>query len=131
MRLVFFLTLCSFLSITGCNPVSEGKPFVDDPEALGTWTSIDFVNNIEDFSPIAVSWKGEPLTKSIVIKPNGQTDKSWLTWSKGYIFHSGDKTHAQYFIKNIEHKSYLINEHMSGDVTLKGMPPKYFVYQKL
>ena len=107
-----------------------GESFINDPEIIGMWQPIDFVNQIDDFLPAKTSWKGKLLASELVIKENGKTDKSWLTWSKGYVYHSGDATQAQYFFKRINEDEYLFMEHISGDVIKSRLQPKYYVYKK-
>ncbi len=48
-------------------------PFVDDPEAIGTWEAIDFVETPEEFVPGQRQWQGgELFLKKHIIEPNGQ-----------------------------------------------------------
>jgi bla regulator protein BlaR1 len=48
-------------------------PFVDDPQAIGTWEAIDFVENPAEFDPGQIKWQaGEMFLSRLVIEPNGQ-----------------------------------------------------------
>lgn len=119
--------------------------FVDDQDAIGKWDTVDFVQNIEDFTPNVTSWQGGSYLLSLKLLPNGQmpqpvavditsdetTPVDWLTWTKGYIIHHNDKTAGKYDIKVIDGSTYMFWEWMSGDVTLRGMKPYYYVLKKV
>jgi len=48
-------------------------PFIDDPEAIGTWEAIDFVETPAEFKPGEKQWQGgEMFLGQLVIEPNGQ-----------------------------------------------------------
>jgi hypothetical protein len=103
-------------------------PFVDDPQLIGEWTSVDFVADIADFNPDKPNWpKDELYLKGLTFRENGKTVKPWMTWTKGQVMHSGDKTASRYEIKEIKGQSYLFFEWKSGDVTISGMKPQYYV----
>ena len=105
-------------------------PFVDDPQVIGEWKSVDFVADIADFNPDKLTWKGELYLKGLAFRANGKTAKPWLTWTKGYVLHHGDKTASRYEIKEIKGTTCLFFEWKSGDVTISGMKPHYYVLQK-
>jgi bla regulator protein BlaR1 len=119
--------------------------FVDDQDAIGKWVTVDFVKNMEDFTPDVISWQGELHLLSMKLLSNGQmpqpvavdvtsdetTPVDWLTWTKGYIIHHNDKTAGKYMIKEIDGSKYMFWEWMSGDVTLRGMKPYYYVLKKV
>jgi hypothetical protein len=102
-------------------------PFVDDPQVIGEWKSVDFVADIADFNPATPSWTGELYLKGLTFRENGKTAKPWWIWTKGYVMHSGDKTASRYEIKEIKGDTYLFFEWKSGDVTISGMKPHYYV----
>lgn len=107
-------------------------PFVNDPQLIGTWESVDFVDEMEDFKPDSKQWKGGELyLKGLIFKPNGKTFKPWWTWTKGLIFHSGDKTASKYTIKDIEGSTYMFYEWKSGDYTIRHRKPSYYVLKKV
>jgi bla regulator protein BlaR1 len=58
---------------------------------------------------------------------NGRTSKPWWTWTKGLLLHRGDQTASHYEIKEIGGAPYLFLEWKSGDVTIAGMKPHYYV----
>ncbi len=104
-------------------------PFVNDPEALGTWKSIDFVENIEDFNPNEKDWKDDLYLKEIVCLENGKTKGPW-SWTKGLILHPGDKTASKYLIKDINGSKYMFFEWKSGDYTIRHIKPSYYILKK-
>jgi len=107
-------------------------PFVNDSKVIGTWKSVDFVREMEQFKPGEKQWTaGDLYLKELVFLPDGKTFKPWWTWTKGLVFHSGDKTAAKYTIKEIDGSSYMFFEWKSGDYTIRYMKPAYYVLKKV
>jgi len=106
-------------------------PFVNDPQLIGTWNSVDFVGEMEEFEAGQKQWKGDLYLKGLIFKPNGKTFKPWWTWTKGLVFHSGDKTAAKYTIKDIEGSTYMFYEWKSGDYKIRYSKPSYYVLKKV
>ena len=104
--------------------------FENDPQVLGRWTSVDFVKNISDFNAESKSFKGTLYLKEFVFAANGKTHKPFWIWTKGSVYHHGDKTTAKYTVKTIGKEDYLFLEWMSGDVTIRGQKPRYYVLKK-
>jgi len=107
-------------------------PFINDPQLIGTWESVDFVREMEEFKAGEKQWRGDLYLKGLIFKPNGKTFKPWWTWTKGLIFHSGgDKTASKYTIKNIKGSTYMFYEWKSGDYVIRYMKPFYYVLKKV
>jgi len=106
-------------------------PFVNDPQLIGTWKSVDFVREMEQFKAGEKQWKGDLYLKGLIFKPNGKTFKPWRTWTKGLVFHLGNKTAAKYILKDIEGSTYMFYEWKSGDYTIRYMKPFYYVLKKI
>ncbi|MCK4627464.1 MAG: tetratricopeptide repeat protein [Sedimentisphaerales bacterium] len=105
--------------------------FVNDPDVIGVWKSVDFIGNIGDFNPDVKQWKGGELyLRELVIQPNGRTAKPWWTWTKSLILHSGDKTASRYIIKELNGSTYMFFEWKSGDYTILHRKPKYYVLKR-
>ncbi|MGD0539962.1 MAG: serine/threonine-protein kinase [Tepidisphaeraceae bacterium] len=102
-------------------------PFVDDPDVIGQWKSVDFVADKSEFNPNLPNWKGELYWKGLTFLKNGKTPQPWLTWTKGVVIHHGDKTASHYDIQEFEGQRYLFIEFKSGDVTILGKKPMYYV----
>jgi len=109
-------------------------PFINDSQVIGTWKSVDFVGEMEQFKASEKQWKGrggQLYLKELVFLPNGRTFKPWWTWTKGLVFHSGDKTAAKYTLKDIEGSTYMFFEWKSGDYTIRYRKPSYYVLKKV
>ncbi len=107
-------------------------PFVDDPEVIGTWKSVDFVSEMEQFKVGEKQWRGGELyLKELVFLPNGKTFKPWWNWTRGVVTHSGDKTAAKYHIQEFDGEKYMFFEWKSGDYTIRHMKPAYYVLKKV
>ena len=106
-------------------------PFIDDPAVIGTWKSIDFVSTPDQFNMNERQWQGSELyLKELKILPHGKTSKSWQTWTRGLIIHKGDQTASRYQIRPFGDQMIMFFEWKSGDYTIRGMKPKYYVLQK-
>ncbi len=105
---------------------SLGYPFENDPEAIGYWKSVDFVDVVEDFVPGTKARKGDLFLKDFTFKPDGRTSFSW-TWTKDWIWHNNGRTKAQYKIKQMAGETYLFLPWLSGDVTIRHRKPSYYI----
>ncbi|MBU2572759.1 MAG: hypothetical protein KKH28_01610 [Elusimicrobia bacterium] len=105
-------------------------PFKDDPQVVGSWESVDFVESPEKFDPTAKTWAGDLYLKEMTFRAGGKGGKPWWTWTKGVVMHSGDKTASGYTIKEIQGRKYLFFEWKSGDYVFRGAKPYYYVLKK-
>lgn len=108
---------------------SAGKKSVSQ-NPLGKWKSVDFVRNIEDFEPGEKQFRGELYLERLNFYKDGTTSGSW-TWKRGSLYHSDDKTTAEYEIREIDGNKYLFMEWMSGDVIIRGQKPEFYVLKKI
>ncbi len=120
-------------------------PFVNDEKVIGKWETVDFVKEVDDYDVKVKSWKESLYLKSITLLPDGKmtqpvidgrtsdetTPVSWLTWTNGYIIHHGDKTAGKYIIKEIDGTNYMFWEWKSGDYTLRGQKPYFYVLKQV
>jgi hypothetical protein len=106
-----------------------GHPFVNDPDIIGFWKSVDFVQKVGDFDPTIKVWKGDLFLKDLRVFPDGRTSLG-NTWTKDWIWHRDSKIKAQYKIKEINGQAYLFLPWLSGDVTIRGQKPRYYVLKK-
>jgi hypothetical protein len=103
-------------------------PFKDDPSIIGHWESIDFVQHIDQFTPATPYWKGDDLfLKELTFLPDGASPNH-CKWTKGFVLY--ENTMSRYELKNIGDETYLFLEWMSGDVTIRGASPRYYVLSK-
>jgi bla regulator protein BlaR1 len=109
-------------------------PFINDSKVIGTWKSVDFVPEIEDFKDSEKQWEhGEdrPYLKQIIFLPKGKTTDNYRTWTKGLIFHSGNKTAGKYTIKKIKGSTFMFFEWKNDSYTSGYMKTKYYVLKKV
>ena len=106
--------------------------FVNDPAVLGTWKSVDFVQEPADFTPGEKSFRGGLYLEKLVFKADGKTDMPWFGWTKGVVMHlGGDHTASRYTIKEINGAKYMFFEWKSGDYIIRHQKPKYYVLKKI
>ncbi|MDF7825904.1 hypothetical protein P4B35_17880 [Pontiellaceae bacterium B12227] len=104
-----------------------GFPFKDDPAIIGKWIAVDFIDSIDSFNPARQSWTEDLFIKELTFLPAGTTSNHWK-WSNGRL--RSENTLSRYSIREIDGKSYLFMEWMSGDVTLRGQNPGFYVFEK-
>lgn len=107
----------------------KARPFVPDPDLVGSWTSVDFVDSPEYYAPGKQQWTGNLYLKQMTFAPDGGTAGPWR-WTKDWIQHPGDKTEGRYWIRQLEGGTYLFMEWISGDVTIRGQQPSLYVLKK-
>ena len=106
-------------------------PFVDDPQAIGQWTSVDFVGVPEDFKPGSrFSPIDLPVFQKFTVWPGGRTSYRWLTWTKGVIINPGERTAASYEIRNIAGTNFMFLEWKNGDYILFHSKPGLYVLRQ-
>ncbi|HVM48075.1 MAG TPA: serine/threonine-protein kinase [Candidatus Acidoferrum sp.] len=105
-------------------------PFVNDPAVLGEWKSVDFVADPADFDPSKPPTAGELPFPGITFLPEGKTPQPWLTWTRGLLIHHGDQTASHYEIRQVKGRACLFLEWKSGDFTISGKKPHYYVLQQ-
>ncbi|MCE5340297.1 MAG: M48 family metalloprotease [Planctomycetaceae bacterium] len=116
-------------------------PFVRDFYVIGTWKSVDYVREIENFKPDKQAWIwGELFLKEMVfnkdgtlIAKNGNAPKGYREkWTKGLVLYNNDqKTASKYTIKEIAGSTYMFYEWKSGDYTIRHQKPSYYVLKKV
>ncbi|MHC4681662.1 MAG: hypothetical protein ACYTEK_23570 [Planctomycetota bacterium] len=109
-------------------------PFVNDKKVIGTWKTVDFVREMEDFKDSEKQWEHEedrPYLKQLIFLPNGKTTDNQRTWTKGLIFHSGKKTASKYTIKKIKGKTFMFFEWKNDSYTIGYMKTKYYVLKRI
>ncbi|MCC7407181.1 MAG: DUF1648 domain-containing protein [Phycisphaeraceae bacterium] len=103
--------------------------FEPDPDVLGRWVSVDFVEKIDQFKPGTRYSQVDLFLRSLTFEPDGrvqwQPDDKHV-WSRGRIF-SFKGPDAHYEIRQLDGRPYLFMQWISGDVTIRGMEPKYYV----
>jgi len=120
---------------TPVQPVSQGsstwaRAVEDDPDVVGEWKTVDFVERIEDFTPGKKGWPGGFAFEYLKFMPEGRTSGPWK-WTKGYMWHPGNKAEGKYVVKDLNSKKYLFMEWISGDVLIRGEKSHYYVFEKM
>jgi bla regulator protein BlaR1 len=113
-------------------------PFIEDPQVLGKWETVDFVKEIESFDPDKKSLEAEPyllnlefLDSGVLFGIVGGGISSDISWTKGLVLNPNNVTASKYIIKEINGSKYMFYEWKSGDYTLRGMKPQYYVLKKV
>lgn len=106
-------------------------PFVNDPNIIGEWQGVDFVDNIEDFNVNSKSCEDDLYVKELNFTDDGKVSKTVFTWTKDHILNDVDKTDSSYVIKDIDGSTYMFFQWKSGDYTIRGIKPSYYVLKKV
>lgn len=117
-------------SAAGDNQIQLLTHEMDAHDIVGQWVSVDFVQSIDDFKPGYKQWKGSLYLKDLSFFENGKTSGPW-TWQKNYLWHPNDKTKSYFSVYKMQGAHYLFMEWMSGDVTIRGQQPAYYVLKKV
>jgi len=108
-------------------------PFINDPKVLGNWVSVEFVENVVDFSGPTGEIEDTLYLRTLDFRENGEADlnnlKGYL-WSKGCIVNPYEQTTSQYMIKEINGRDYLFYEWKSGDYRFGYAKPQYYVFER-
>ncbi|MHC4133192.1 MAG: S8 family serine peptidase [Planctomycetota bacterium] len=105
-------------------------PFVNDPDVIGTWISVDFVTEPEQFKVGQKQFGGKLFLKELVFMPKGRMANRGSKWTKDLVLDAADKTASRYIIKELNGSAYMFFEWKSGDYTIRHMKPKYYVLKK-
>lgn len=106
-------------------------PFVNDDQLIGRWQSVDFVKDINDFKVDSESSNRNLFVKELNFLQDGKVSKTAFTWTKGFILNQSEKTASKYVIEEINGSTYMFFEWKSGDYTMRGMKPYYYVMKKV
>ena len=116
----------------------EDVAFQEDPQVLGQWTSVDFVRTPDAFQPEQKAWQGKLFVKNLHFKEQGIVEwcigddemKINHRWTNG-ILDPDDSLPSRYIIERYENGDYLFMEWNSGDVSIRGQKPAYYVLKKV
>ncbi len=115
--------------------------FALDKEAVGQWEAIDFVGTPDEFDskdttrrkyiwPCTYNFydDGKMVTSSVDGATGVKVNNEHI-WTKGYVVATEDTVPA-YEIKQLNGKTFMFYEWKSGDYTIRGQKPSYFVLVK-
>ena len=113
--------------------------FIDDGSVLGTWKSVDFVSEIDQFNPYEKSFGQELFWKSVEFQKGGFQVSYFGTfknssnrWTKGLYLNTNanEATASRYELKTIADKEFLFIEWKSGDYTVRASKPGLYVFSR-
>jgi bla regulator protein BlaR1 len=105
-------------------------PFVDDPEVIGTWTAVDMVETVGQFVPGQKQWAGDLILQQMTFSKGGILSVANWTWTKGVIINPNDQTASQYQVQAIQGEVYLFFQWKTGDYSIRGETPWFYVMRK-
>lgn len=144
MPLVIIITLLALCTVgyAGLSRLTDNVdlPFVEDPQVIGKWEAVDYVDKINDFDPGSKSYKEELFLTNLVFIQSGKMLDSFekgnlyyssSKWTNGVIINSEIQIASKYEIKEIDGSKYLFMEWKSGDYIFRFMKPKYYVFKQV
>lgn len=103
---------------------------------IGRWVTVDFVETIEQFDPRQRQWSGQPFLRGLAFLKNGtvwqifeENQRQKMLWRGNAVDYRSEYP-AHFTIKRIDGNAYLFFEWISGDVTIRGQEPAYYVLKK-
>lgn len=112
--------------------------FVNDAALVGTWNVVDFVKDQVDFVPGSKSFTGSLyFGPQVTFYPYATptSSASWtsplggVTWTNGIVW-GADMGAMEYTHLDTGGKNYLFVQWKSGDYSIMGNKPYYYVFQK-
>lgn len=103
---------------------------------VGRWMVVDFVETVEQFDPNRRNINTPPMLRGMAFLKNGMVwwiyennKRRQAKWGSDAV--DDEPGHpAHFIIKQIDGKDYLFIEWISGDVTVRGQKPRYYVLKK-
>jgi hypothetical protein len=99
-----------------------------DPQVMGRWVTVDFVETIEQFVPGQRQFQRDFFLADLEFYKDMKTSQAWL-WSKGKIFFPDVKKESEYRIQTIDGREYLFLEWLPDRDSQTGKSP-YYVLEK-
>jgi hypothetical protein len=128
-------------SLTGMGATSSGNAGAADQPIVGLWQVVDAVVETADFDPEGTPDPDRHLCLvGLGVSENGTVTQytsdglaypCWYTWSENWLCVNGCRTKAHYEIRTIDEEEYLFMPWLSGDVTIRGLDPVFYVLSRL
>ena len=99
-------------------------------DLTGYWRSVDFVRDPSLFTPGSRVWQGDLFLKDVQCAADGSSSMQ-MTWGGGWITDINSQYKAQYEVWSANGNTYLFLPRISGDVTIRGQKPQYYVMQRM
>ena len=124
----------------GLHDSIENFTFVSDEDVIGKWETIDFVETPDQFDstntsrreyvwPNTYSFNVDGMVTMSSVNANGVKESMKYKWTKGYVL-LGEDAVSSYEIKQSNGKTFMFMEWKTGDYTIRGQKPCYFVFLK-
>ncbi len=124
----------------GLHDSIENFSFVSDKDVIGKWETIDFVETPDQFDstdlsrreyvwPNTYSFNGDGMVTMSSVNANGVKESMKYKWTKGYVL-LGEDAVSSYEIKQSNGKTLMFMEWKTGDYTIRGQKPCYYVFMK-
>lgn len=104
--------------------------FIDDPDAIGVWETVDMVDDPSDFKEGIRLHLRKFYDEEFKFRVNGILkvgENPWVSWTKGYVIHSGLYVANTYVIKDIGESKYMFLEWKTGDYVFRDEKPAFYV----
>jgi bla regulator protein blaR1 len=144
MPMVIIITLLALCTVgyAGLSRLTDNVdlPFIDDPQVIGKWEVVDFVDKINDFDSESKSYEEKLYLSNLVFIKSGQMLDSFgngnlfysgSTWTNGVIINPEIQIASKYEIKEINGNKYMFMEWKSGDYIIRFMKPNYYVLKQV
>ncbi|MBQ9780743.1 MAG: MerR family transcriptional regulator [Clostridia bacterium] len=123
-------------------------PYIPDPELIGTWETVAYVEAPEDFSPaLPLQLSALEHITAISFFERGRCERyvrdedsivprlleytaSDISHFRGYIISHQEESAEGYLLREIDGVKYLFVQHKSGDYFFGGKEPFYYVFKK-
>ncbi len=116
------------------------KEFIPDNEIVGSWKTVDFVNNPSSFNPKKHQTKEDDLRlEKLVFNSEGEVEikfkdnenLKYSKYTKDYVINLVlPDTLSKYEYQEIDHKTYLVIEWKSGDYIFGRIISGYYILEK-
>lgn len=129
--------------LMGDESVEPSEPINNECEAwlypisveqiLGKWNSVGFVGQVADFDPDVTRddlYLEALLFDNEHVRMNPDSGGGSFRWFDNAIIHDGDRTVSRFLIKEIDDVEYMFFEWKSGDYTIRGEKPQYYVLKR-
>ena len=110
-------------------------PFVPDPDVVGLWKTVGFVERPEDFTGPNSAVK--LWLETVEFRPHGVliqqywNEEPWHDrWTKGTLLLQKRHTAPSYELRDVEGKEYLFMEWKMGNYVFGGKEPSYYVLER-
>jgi len=117
-------------------------PFVNDPNVIGKWQAVDYVDSVDQFTPGPRFYKDELFLKELAFikdgsmlwassNTNNKLEPASFRWTQGFEIDKQDRTASKYELKEINGSTYMFLEWKDGGYIYLHLKPTYFILKKV